>query len=149
MKRLSDYPHAYHELYAVHKVLCRMGFKSDDLYVGLENVIGIGRNILVLELQTQGKTFRASIARMGEDVVREEVLQTWEAFATLVTDHQACPDEDLKASWESSTVGQNSDMMFSIAATLVAQGFHLPNFPGAENLQVEDTFKGLVPRGDA
>lgn len=153
VKKLKDFPQPYHELWALHRIFCALGFSSEDLYVSLDSEINLGPNILCLRLRTQGKEFTASVAKMSADASEKEVLEAWSAFATLVCDTELCTMEDLQESWRNIRwFPDYYQISFFLAVTLVKRGFEIPLLPGSATLTEYATthgemFKGLVEGG--
>ena len=131
----ADFPKAYHELYAAHQAFLKLGFKSDDLFVSLANIINIGRNVLSLRLRTQGKEFVFTVAQMGEDAVESEVLNTWVEFATLATDSEKTTTEELDDLLDNTMIFKDGfAMLGQLVGALAKKGFSVPNLPSAEVL---------------
>lgn len=112
---------SYWECFATHEAFRRLGFTSDELFVGFGNVSGID-DVLHVQLQSQDKTFTVPVAKMP-GVKYEDAMATWQAFAHSLP---GMNESELQRRWESSSIRKNS-VMFLMA--LIDKGFVIPGNP--------------------
>jgi len=146
--KIAEFPKFCHEVYAVHESFMRFGFKSDDIFVVVNNVIGLGKNILCVELRAQGKKFVVPITPCMDG--KDRMFNDWRAFINCVADENTT-DEELDASFRSTTMGVSPMGMGILAGTLSKRGFVVPSLvDGGKSMEVfAGEQPGLSKGGDA
>lgn len=124
---LLAYPLYIRKAWAVQQVFVQLGFEPADLYVGVREVVGIGPNVLLVELRTQGKSFIYTIARLGP-LSEDGVLAQWSSFVERANGENAT---ELQAVFQS--VPLDLDHLVGLVGALYQRGFVCPALPDPGN----------------
>jgi hypothetical protein len=143
------------ELWGIHQLFRRLGFKPDDMFVGFRAVVNAGSDCLVFQLKTQNKEFNVVVAHVpGAEAVEEALLKEWADFVT-VTQTQAS-DRDLDELLSQATLGRSPETFFSLISTLLDRGFAIPIMSiSTEAVEIFQTvfpaqpLRGTQPGGNA
>jgi hypothetical protein len=76
---LEEYPKPLHEAYALFQALRKLGFATEELSVGFDYVVGVGHDMLYVQLRTQGKTFVAGAGALP-GVSKAQALEGWDDY---------------------------------------------------------------------
>ncbi len=117
-----DLPDHYRDLYVVHMMLRQLGYESADMFVGFERVVGIGENVLFVQLRTQGKEFNCSVAQLAPGVDRDEVLGGWSVSCRIANG----ASDGARARWRRESVWGAEQALRRLVGTLAARGFEIP-----------------------
>lgn len=122
-KRLADFPKPYRDALAVWSALRRLGFDSDDIFVGFQDAPGEdGRDMLFVQLNTQGKKFSTLVAQIP-GAKQATVFKTWQEAAVM---YNEAPDSDREACFRESMLGV-VDYFITFTSMILESGIIVPN----------------------
>lgn len=118
MKTVWDFPKRYRIAYGIQGAFYRLGFSLDDVYLGCDPVEGFKRNVLYLQLRTQGKTFSFLAGEVDE--TKEEAVALWHEFHIAV---QTAPEDDLDRCYREAITPNH---LMQLIGKLEEKGFIIP-----------------------
>lgn len=120
-RKLSDFPKQYRDALAVWSALRRLGFDADDIFVGFQDS-DEGRDMLFVQLKTQGKKFSVLVAPIP-GAKQSSVFKIWQKAAKM---YNEAPDADREACYRESMLG-NFDYFMTLTGTIMKTGIIVPN----------------------
>ena len=120
-KRIADFPKAYRDTYAYFHAFTRLGFATDDLFVGF-GAVGNLTDVIHVYLATQGKTFTVSVAQLV-GVPHAKVMRTWRQFAALVN---KASQADREACFRDHLIGSSVEYFAMLTTMIQEKGILVP-----------------------
>jgi hypothetical protein len=114
--KLAEYPAHMREAWAVFSFLRACGFRSDDIYLGVDQEGHVG-----VVLRAQDKEFGVMVGKIDAGLAAcQQCERQWCELADQLP-HET--DEDLDREWEASLARRNTTPLL---ASLELKGFVLP-----------------------
>jgi hypothetical protein len=123
-KRIADFPKPYRDALAYWCTFRKLGFDASEIFFGFGEVSGVP-NCIHLQLQTQGKTFTATVAQLPLLTDRQQVFNTWKQISKATNqstepERAACVKEHLLG---------NLDYFATLVAAIQDKGIVVPELP--------------------
>jgi hypothetical protein len=112
--------------YTVFEALRRLGFDSEDIYIGYANVDKIDNSAYV-ELRSQGLSFVVNVGKTSHSI--EEFGKRWRKVAENISE---IPVHTLLKVWDDSEFS-NVEQFTAFALRLVEVGFVIPGLHRGKN----------------
>ena len=120
-KRLADFPKPYRDTLAYWQAFRKLGFMADDIFVGFGIVSG-AKDILHIQLATQGSTFTVTVAQLlGES--RAKVVKTWKQIAKIAI---TAPDDEREACYRGHLIGSSVEHFVLFTSLIQQKGIMVP-----------------------
>ncbi len=123
-RRLRDYPKVYRDALACFEAFRRLGFSADEIFFGFDVVDG-ERDMVHMQLQTQGKTFTVTVAPIP-GASRAKVAKTWKAIAKLMNELPAHSEEWRECVWDQHLLGTSTEYFTLFATGIQEKGIIIP-----------------------
>jgi hypothetical protein len=120
MDHIAQFPKPYQDALAHWCAFRNLGFEASEIFFGYGTVSGYP-HCLFLQLQTQGKTFTATVARM--EAVEADVHATWQQLAGVVAVSSL---EDRQACFHGHLIGQSLDYYATFCSAIRSRGIIIP-----------------------
>lgn len=120
-KRLADFPKAYRDTLAYWQAFRKLGFMADDIFVGF-GVVSDTKDVLHIQLATQGSTFTVTVAQLlGEP--RAKVVKTWKQIAEIAI---TAPEAEREACYRDHLIGSSLEHFAVFTAMIQGKGIMVP-----------------------
>ncbi len=123
-KRIADFPKPYRDALAYWSTFRKLGFDASEIFFGFGEVSGVP-SCIYLQLQTQGKTFTATVVQLPLLVDRQQVLNTWKLISSAM--HRSTEPER-NACVKDHLLG-NLDYFATLVKAIQDKGIVVPQLP--------------------
>lgn len=146
MKGVFDYSEPIRKLWVIHEAFRRLGFSSDDIYVGQHNepVWGVTTPTLNCTLKTQEKEFVVSIAHYKKGEIWR-AFDEWTDFVTKMTNGEFSERDLMELFHEWPFPGT----MTQFVMALTVKGFKLPSVEKRDGQLLQNVREQNSPVKDA